>query len=174
AGAAVCLFLDERFQEARAEAAAARLAAEAQTARERGHVEAIALLTGGKTAEAEAAMRAHLAAYPRDLVILQRLYFLLFWQGPFVHLGWFRDHLLWHLALMHLACGGYDRARALAREVFELAPSSIAGDLHDSISLLWRFELYGRPQGGAWAPFAAIARERVRRPGLPSHAAPPP
>src|SRR2546425_170188 len=31
AGAAVCLFLDERFQEARAEAAAARLAAEAQS-----------------------------------------------------------------------------------------------------------------------------------------------
>ncbi|PYN09088.1 MAG: hypothetical protein DME06_15665 [Candidatus Rokuibacteriota bacterium] len=237
AGAAVCLFLDERFQEARAEAAGARLAAEAQSARER----------------AEAAMRAHLAAYPRDLVILQRLYFILFWQGrfaellvltgdlapansddsfmlglhafaleeggrraealraaeaalardardawavhafahalyetgrseeglaalparvePCVQLGWFRDHLLWHLALMHLACGGYDRARALAREVFELAPSSIAGDLHDSISLLWRFELYGRPQGDAWAPFAAIARERVRRPGLLYHAA---
>jgi hypothetical protein len=253
AGAAVCLFLDERFQEARAEAAAARMAAEAQSARERGHVEAIALLTGGKTAEAEAAMRAHLAAYPRDLVILQRLYFILFWQGrfaemlaltgdlaaansddsfmlglhafaleeggrraeavraaeaalardardawavhafahalyetgrseeglaalpariePCVQLGWFRDHLLWHLALMHLACGGYDRARALAREVFERAPSPIAGDLHDSISLLWRFELYGRPQGGAWAPFAAIARERVRRPGLLYHAA---
>jgi len=253
AGAAVCLFLDERFEEARAEAAQARAAAAAQSARERGHAEAVALLVGGQTTEAERAMRAHLGAFPRDLLILQRLYFILFWQGrfpemltlteelggpnagdsfrlglhafaleeegrrdealraaeaalaleprdawavhafahvlyetgrsgeglsalpariePCVQLGWFRDHLLWHLALMHLAGGSYDQARALGREVFERVPSPVAGDLHDSISLLWRFELYGRRQGEAWTPFAAIARERIGRPGLLYHAA---
>src|SRR3989338_7112572 len=42
-----------------------------------------ALLVGGNPADAERAMREHLAAHPRDLVILQRLYFVWFWQGRF-------------------------------------------------------------------------------------------
>jgi tetratricopeptide (TPR) repeat protein len=252
AGAAVCHFLDERFKEARARAEAARAAAADATERERRHVEALALLVGGQAAPAERAMREHLAAFPRDLVVFQRLYFLFFFQGRFpemlamteelvrhldgdsfilgmhafaleqadreeealrtaerglalnaddpwtVHavahalyeqsrsdlglsrlppaiarcprVNWFRNHLHWHLALMHLALGRYDRARALSREVFEREPSSIAGDLHDSISLLWRFDLYGRPAGEAWRPFAAIARERLNRQGLLFHA----
>lgn len=252
AGAAVCLFLEERFKEARAAAQAASAAGQSQTEREQRHVGALALLVTGQTAEAERAMREHLAAYPRDLVVFQRLYFILFWQGrfpemlaltrnlvrhfdgdsfilglhafaleegdhceealrtaeaalalnaqdawavhalahalyeqgasdagltalppaihPCTHLGWFRNHLLWHLALMNLARGHYDRARALSQAVFERAPSSIAGDLHDSISLLWRLTLYGTPVGDAWRPFAAIARERLNRQGLLFHA----
>ncbi|MFQ5520580.1 MAG: hypothetical protein ACE5FK_04215 [Candidatus Methylomirabilia bacterium] len=252
AGAAVCLFLDERFKEARAAAETARGAVQSQTDREKGHVEALALLVSGQTGPAERAMREHLSAYPRELVIFQRLYFILFWQGrfpemledtrelvrhfdgnsfvlglhafaleegdqcvdalrtaeaalalnnqdawavhalahalyeqgksdvgltalppailPCAHANWFRNHLLWHFALMHLARGNYDQARAFTRAVFERAPSSIAGDLHDSISLLWRFELYGRPVGDAWRPFAAIARERLNRQGLLFHA----
>jgi tetratricopeptide (TPR) repeat protein len=252
AGAAVCHFLDERFTEARAAAGRARAAAGPQSTREQGHVEAIALLVTGKTSDAEQAMRAHLAAYPRDLVVLQRLYYIWFWQGrfgemldlttallpaydgaayvlglhafvleeadrfaeaaraaeaalranerdawavhalahtlyeqgafetgltrlppavhPLHHLGWFRNHLLWHLALMHLASGDYARAGDMARSVFERAPSSIAGELHDSISLLWRLELCGEPVGARWQPFAAIARERLDRQGLLYHA----
>jgi tetratricopeptide (TPR) repeat protein len=247
-GAAVCHFLDERFKEARAEAEAARAAVAGHSDRERSHVEAMALLVSGKTAEADAAMRQHLARYPRDLTVLQRYYYIFFWQGrfpemlaltgaalganagdgfllglhafaleeegrrdealgaaeealrlnredawavhafahtlyetgrsedglgalppriaPCTHLNWFGNHLLWHVILMHLATGGYDRAREMTRDVFERAPSSITGNLHDSIGALWRFELYGRPQGEAWKPFAAIARERMSRPGL--------
>jgi hypothetical protein len=86
-------------------------------------------------------------------------------------LGWFRNHLLWHLALIHFARGNYERAGRMARQVFERRPSSIAGDLHDSISLLWRLELAGRPVGARWQPFTAIARERVNRMGLLFHAA---
>ena len=253
AGLGVCLFLEERFAEARAAFDAARAAVAGQSPRERSHVEALALLIGGRPWDAEPAMREHLATWPRDLVISQRLYFIWFWQGrfpemlaltesllgahdgaghflglhafaleeegrlaeaeraaeralaadpqdawavhalahalyegarfadgitrlppaihPCTHLGWFRDHLLWHLALLHLAGGDVARAGVMARRVFERAPSAIAGELHDSISLLWRLELAGRPPGVArWQPFAAIAKSRLDRQGLLFHA----
>jgi tetratricopeptide (TPR) repeat protein len=252
AGAGVCLFLDERFDEARTALETARHAVTSQSDRERSHVESLALLVTNKPADAERAMRAHLDAYPRDLVVLQRLYFIWFWQGrfaemlglttaltrhspgssyvlglhafaleeagrcdeavrvaqaaiagnprdawaihalahalyemaafdtgvgrlpPAVHpctnLNWFRNHLLWHLTLMHLAAGEYDRASILGRRVFERAPSSIAGDLHDSISLLWRLELAGLDVRDRWPPFVAIAQGRLNRQGLLFHA----
>ena len=84
AGAAACLFLEERFGEARAAGEAAQAAATpGVSARERGYVNAVTLWTAGKVPEAEAAMREHLAQYPRDLAIIQRLYFVFFWQGKF-------------------------------------------------------------------------------------------
>jgi len=253
AGAAVCLFLEERFAEAQEAAKTARAAALSQTERERRHVEGLALLVEGKAADAASAMRAHLADYPRDLVVFQRLYFVWFWQGKFpdmlaladasaryypgnsfmlgmhafvleqagrcdeavrmalvanrknprdawaihalahalyemaafdtgitrlppaiepcTHLGWFRNHLQWHLALMHMGRGDYDVASDLGRTVFEGSPSSIPGDLHDSISLLWRLELLGRDLRERWKPFAQIAGERLDRQALLFHAA---
>ena len=253
AGAAVCLFLEERFPETRAATEAARASAASQTDRERSHVAALTAWTSGQVPEAERLMRAHLATWPRDAMVLQRLYYVLFWLGRFpemlqltdalgghypgssfvlgmhafaleeadrcaeavrvaeralaiqpndawaVHalahalyesadfdagvtrlppairpcrgLNWFRNHLLWHLALIHFARGDYERAGRMARRVFERAPSSIAGDLHDSISLLWRLELAGRPVGERWTPFTGIARERVNRMGLLFHVA---
>jgi hypothetical protein len=58
----------------------------------------------------------------------------------------------------------------MARRVFERAPSAIAGELHDSISLLWRLDLAGQPVGSRWRPFAEIARDRLDRQGLLFHA----
>ena len=253
AGAGVCLFLEERFDEARAAVETARAAAAGRTARERGHVEALALLVNGKSADAERVMREHLEVYPRDLMVLQRLYFVWFWQGRFPemleltsrlcrhyagdsfvpglhafaleqagrcdeavrvaagalrrnerdawavhafahavyemaafetglarlpgaihpcrHLGWFRNHLIWHLTLMHLSRGDYERALTLSRTVFERAPSSIPGDLHDSVSLLWRLSLCGIDVSDRWKPFTDIARERLTRPVLWFHVA---
>jgi tetratricopeptide (TPR) repeat protein len=253
AGAAVCLFLEERFAETKTATEAARSAVATQSERERSHVAAITAWTSGQVDEAERAMRQHLVTWPRDAMVLHRLYYVYFWQGrfpdilalteshvrhypgssfvlglhafaleeadrcgeairtaeealrlqpndpwsvhalahalyesasfdagvaklpPAIHpcrgLNWFRNHLLWHLALIHFARGDYARAAAMSRGVFERAPSSIAGDLHDSISLLWRLELAGRPPGARWAPFTAIARERVSRMGLLFHAA---
>jgi tetratricopeptide (TPR) repeat protein len=252
AGAAICLFLDERFAEARAAALAARTAVAGQTARERDHVEAVARFVTARPDEAEPPMRAYLEVHPRDLVVAQRLYFIWFWQGrfpemlalterllpvhagnsfllglhafaleeadrlaeaeraaerailanprdawavhalahtlheaarfddgierlppaihPCTHLNWFRDHLLWHLALLHLGKGRPERADTMARRVFERAPSAIAGELHDSISLLWRLDLAGQPVGSRWRPFAEIARDRLDRQGLLFHA----
>ena len=253
AGIAVCLFLEEQFAEARAAAELARSAVRGATTRERSHVEAMALLVAGKPPDAERAMREHLTAFPRDLAVLQRLYFIWFWQGrfpemldftsaiaahyvdaPFFHglhafaleqanrcpeavrtaeaalardprdawgvhalahalyeqavfdtgierlppathrctgLNWFHNHLVWHLALMHFAKGEFERASAIGRGAFERAPSSIAGDLHDSISLLWRLTLVGHDIGNRWQPFVAIAAQRLDRQGLPFHAA---
>jgi len=253
AGAAVCLFLEERFTEAQDAAKVARAAATAQTDREGRHVEGLALLVEGKGADAASAMRAHLADYPRDLVVFQRLYFVWFWQGKFpemlaladtltryypgnsymlglhafaleqagrcdeavrmahvansmnprdawaihalahslyemaafdtgirrlplaiepcTHLGWFKNHLLWHLTLMHLGRGEYEVASHMGRTLFEQAPSSIPGDLHDSISLLWRLELMGRDVAERWKPFARIAAQRLDRQALLFHAA---
>jgi tetratricopeptide (TPR) repeat protein len=253
AGTAVCHFLEERFAPARESAEVARAAVSTQTSRERSHVEAVALLVGGRPAQAERQMLEHLDAWPRDLVVLQRLYFIWFWQGrfpeilqltsrllpaygddsfvlglhafaleqadrcreavkaaetamarnqedawavhalahalyemaafdegvgrlpPAIHpcqrLNWFRNHLVWHLALMHLSRGNYARAVGMSRAAFERAPSAIAGDLHDSIALLWRQDLLGLPVGARWRPFAAIARERLDRQGLLFHAA---
>jgi tetratricopeptide (TPR) repeat protein len=253
AGAAVCLFLEERFAPARESAETARAAASTQTSRERSHVEAVALLVGGRPVQAERQMLEHLDSWPRDVVVLQRLYFIWFWQGrfpeilqltsrllpaygedsfvlglhafaleqadrcreavsaaeaaiarnqedawavhalahalyemaafdegagrlpPAIHpcqrLNWFRNHLVWHLALMHLSRGDYARAVGMSRAAFERAPSAIAGDLHDSVALLWRQDLLGLPVGARWRPFAAIARERLDRQGLLFHAA---
>ncbi len=253
AGAGLCLFLEERFGEAREASETARRSAQTQSERERSHVEAMAFLVTNKTAEAEAAMRRHLEAWPRDLLVLQRLYFVWFWQGrfpemlgltsalarhspgssyvlglhafaleqadrcdeavrvahaavgknprdawaihalahalyemgafdtgitrlpacvhPCTNLNWFRNHLLWHLALMHLGAGNYQRASTMGREIFERQPSSIPGDLHDAISLLWRLRLSGCDLGERWRPFAEIARDRMGRPGLLFHAA---
>jgi tetratricopeptide (TPR) repeat protein len=253
AGAAVCLFLEERFVETRQATEAARAAAATLPERERSHVEALTLWTSGNVDDAASAMRAHLAAFPRDVMVLQRLYYVHFWQGrfpdilaltdamlphypgdsfvlglhafaleeagrcpeavrtaeaalalnprdawavhalahalyesadfdggvtrlpPAIHpcrgLNWFRNHLLWHLALLHFARGDYGRAAAMSRSVFERAPSAIIGDLHDSISLLWRLQLAGRPVADRWPPFTAIARERINRMGLHFHVA---
>jgi tetratricopeptide (TPR) repeat protein len=253
AGAAVCLFLEERFAETKAATEAARGAATGQTERERSHVAALTAWTSGQMPEAERLMREHLATWSRDAMVFQRLYYVYFWLGKFpemlaltdslrdrypgssfvlglhafaleeagrfaeairtaeaaltleandpwsVHalahalyesasfdsgvtklppaihpcrgLNWFRNHLVWHLALLHFARGEYARAAKIGRAAFERAPSSIAGDLHDSISLLWRLELVGEPVGARWAPFTAIARERVNRMGLLFHAA---
>jgi tetratricopeptide (TPR) repeat protein len=255
AGAAACLLLEERFDEARAASEAARAAAATSSVsdRERSYVEGVTLWTAGKLPEAERAMRSHLERWPTDLAIVQRLYFIFFWTGQFpamleattallphhaqssymmgmhafaleeagrcdeaarlaeravatncgdawsIHalahalfesgqfdrgigalpaaiapctgLNWFENHLWWHLALMHLSRGEYERVSTMSRERFEREPSSIAGNLHDSLSLLWRFELAGRPAGDRWTPLAAIARERINRTGLLFHVA---
>ena len=253
AGAAVCLFLEERFPETKAATEAARAAVVGASPRERSHVAALTAWTSGQVLEAERLMREHLATWPRDVMVFQRLYYVYFWLGRFpdllaltdslrghypgssfmlgmhafgleeagrlpeamrtaeealalesndawsVHalahalyesesfdsgvtklpaaihpcrgLNWFRNHLLWHLALLHFARGEYERASDIARATFEREPSAIAGDLHDSISLFWRLELAGQPVGARWAPFTAIARERVSRMGLLFHAA---
>jgi tetratricopeptide (TPR) repeat protein len=253
AGAAVCLFLEERFPETKAATESARAAVAGQSERERSHVAAVTAWTSGQVLEAERLMREHLATWPRDAMVFQRLYYVYFWLGRFpdllalteslrghypgssfvlgmhafgleeagrlpeavrtaeealrlqpndawsVHalahslyeseafdagvtklpvaiqpcqgLNWFRNHLLWHLALLHFARGEYAQASDLGRATFEREPSSIAGNLHDSISLLWRLELVRQPVGERWAPFTAIARERVSRMGLLFHAA---
>ncbi|MBI2216762.1 MAG: hypothetical protein HYU51_05645 [Candidatus Rokubacteria bacterium] len=146
---------------------------------------AFALEEAGRCSEALGLAERAIAQHPGDAWSIHALAHALFESatfdtgiarlpaciGPCAGLNWFRNHLWWHVALMHLSHGEYDRVSDMSREHFEREPSSIAGDLHDSISLLWRLELIGRPPGDRWTPFAAIARERISRMGLPFHVA---
>src|SRR2546428_257776 len=146
---------------------------------------AFALEQAGRCDEALRIAQAAIGKNPRDAWSVHALAHALYELGAFdtgvtrlppaIHpcarLGWFRNHLLWHLILMHLGRGEYERAFGLGRTVFEREPSSIPGDLHDSISLLWRLELCGLPVKDRWRPFPAIAPGRLDLQPLLFHAA---
>jgi hypothetical protein len=90
------LQLQARIGEAREAAARARVLADHVSARERRHIEAIALTIGGAAAEALAMVRVHAAEYPRDALPLSLA------LGVFGLLGFSgrRDHHEAQLALL--------------------------------------------------------------------------
>ena len=88
---------------------------------------------------------------------------------PCSHLGYFRNHLVWHLALMHLAAGRYDRAAKLFDGLFGAEPMRVASDVHDAVALAWRLDLFGRPDPARWARLAPQARARAGLPLLLFH-----
>ncbi|MGH2782887.1 MAG: tetratricopeptide repeat protein [Thermoleophilaceae bacterium] len=243
AALAVALYLDEQIPGGRAEMERATADGSAQaatlTARERRHLEALGLFVGGRSNDAIALMKEILVEFPRDMVLMQRLYYIYFWQGrsaemldltravlpaladdgytlgyhafaleenrcldealplaeravtvnprdawavhaiahvhyergdnrrglealpprihPCDHLGYFRNHLLWHLALFHLAEGDYERGSRLFESVFGRIPIAIASDLQDSVALAWRLDLFGHPDPRRWVQLAAAA-----------------
>ena len=251
AALAVALFLDEQMDEAKTAMAAASAAAPALPPRERRHLEALGAWMSGRSADALGLIGESLAETPRDVVLLQRAYFIHFWQGraadmlqlssavlvalgadphvcavhafsleenrrfdeglafaeralladprdawaihawahvhyergdnargiealpariePCDHLGYFRNHLLWHLALMHLADGRYEEVRRMFERVFGGAPVTVASDLQDSVSLAWRLDLFGHPDPTRWARLGGAARAWLERPLLLFH-----
>lgn len=246
AGLAAALFVEERFADARAAMAKARAAATGGSEREQSQVAALDHYVNLRPRDAEAAMRAHLGAWPNDLMIAQRLYLMWFFQGrfddmramtevllgllpedPFVHglhafvleeqgdsrgavdwaerciarnpedtwgvhalthalydlqayeealervppaldaclnMNYYRNHMLWHLVLFEIAIGGYDRASAMCHDFFEREPSPRGLDLRNTVSTLWRFELFGMELGERWQPFVEILRGQLDRP----------
>lgn len=85
-------------------------------------------------------------------------------------MNYYRNHLLWHLVLMHLFEGDYQRASAMTHAVFEREPSPLALDLRNSISALWRLELCGMDVAARCQPFVEVARALIDRPeDLPFH-----
>ncbi len=251
AGLAVSLYLMEKIPEGRAQIELATGVAASLPPRERRHVEALALWVAGRGNEALPLMKALLAEHPRDLLLMQRLYFIYFWQGrsaemleltesvrpalgddsytlgyhafaleenrrfdealplaeralalnpknawavhavahvlyergendrgidalpprihPCDHLGYFRNHLLWHLALLHLAEGHYERVGKMFQSVFGDIPIAIGSDLQDSVSLAWRLDLFGHPDPKRWAHLGAAARGWLDMPLLLFH-----
>jgi len=251
AGLAVSLYLLEKIPEGRAQMELATGVAASLPSRERRHVEALALWVAGRGNEALPLMKALLAEHPRDLLLMQRLYFIYFWQGrsaemleltesvrpalsddsytlgyhafaleenrrfdealplaeralalnpknawavhavahvlyergendrgidalppkihPCDHLGYFRNHLLWHLALLHLAEGRYERVGKMFQSVFGDIPIAIGSDLQDSVSLAWRLDLFGHPDPKRWAHLGAAARGWLDMPLLLFH-----
>ena len=88
---------------------------------------------------------------------------------PCDHLGYFRNHLLWHLALMHLAEGRYDRVHKLFQSVFGDMEITVGSDLQDAVALAWRLDLYGRPDPRRWQHLGAAARGWLEMPLLLFH-----
>ena len=251
AGLAVSLYVMEKIPEGRAEMERAVTGAATLPPRERRHVDALAHWVGGRGTDAIALMKEILVEHPRDMTLMQRLYFIYFWQGrsaemleltrsvvaalgeasymlgyhafaleenrrfeealplaeraltlnprdawavhaiahvlyergendrgidtlpPQIHscdqLGYFRNHLLWHLALMHLAEGRYDRVGRMFQSVFGDVPIAIGSDLQDSVSLAWRLDLYGQPDPKRWTHLGAAARGWLEMPLLLFH-----
>lgn len=85
AALAVALYLDEQIPAARTEMERAVADGAAQAAsltpRERRHLEALRLFVGGRGNDAIAVMQEILADFPRDMLLMQRLYYIYFWQG---------------------------------------------------------------------------------------------
>jgi tetratricopeptide (TPR) repeat protein len=251
AALAVSLYLAEKIPEGRAEMDRAAAAAAAMPLRERRHVEALALWVAGRANDAIPLIKESLVEHPRDMLLMQRLYFIYFWQGrsaemleltqsvshaldadgfmlgyhafaleenrrfdealplaeraiamnpkdawavhtvahvlyergenargvdalpphihPCDHLGYFKNHLLWHLALMHLAEGRYDRVGKLFESVFGAIPITVGSDLQDSVALAWRLELYGQPDPERWKRLGIAARGWLEMPLLLFH-----
>jgi tetratricopeptide (TPR) repeat protein len=88
---------------------------------------------------------------------------------PCDHLGYFKNHLLWHLALMHLAEGRYDRVRKLFESVFGGLDITVGSDLQDSVALAWRLDLYGQPDPRRWQRLGPAARGWLDMPLLLFH-----
>lgn len=130
AGLAMHWYTERHFEEAQEAALAARRLVAGQSARERSHVEALALLVEGDP-RAEQRMSAHLQTYPRDALVAQRLCFLWFWEGRFAEMEALtarllpeiqdRSHLLGLHAFALGQCGRHADSRqeaeaALARD----------------------------------------------------------
>jgi tetratricopeptide (TPR) repeat protein len=251
AALAVSLYLAEKIPEGRAEMEKAMATAAALPLRERRHVEALALWVAGRANDAIPLIKESLVEHPRDMLLMQRLYYIYFWQGrsaemleltrsvlhaldadgfmlgyhafaleenrrfdealplaeraiamnpkdawavhtvahvlyergenvlgvdalprhidPCDHLGYFKNHLLWHLALMHLAEGRYDHAGRLFESVFGAIPITVGSDLQDSVALAWRLDLYGRPDPERWKRLGPAALGWLEMPLLLFH-----
>ena len=81
-----------------------------------------------------------------------------------VNMNYYRNHMLWHLVLFRIAVGGYDRASEMCHDFFEREPSPRGMDLRNTVSTLWRFELYGMDLGERWRPFVEILERQLDRP----------
>jgi tetratricopeptide (TPR) repeat protein len=163
------MLLQARMPEAKAEAALAQSLAEHVTARERRHIEAIALSINGAASDALATVRAHAAEYPRDALPLSLA------LGVFGLLGFSgrRDHHEAQLALLKELAPhwgedwwflgylgwAYIETGEVAKGT-ELVERSLTGNLHNAHAAHQRvhgfFEL-GDANGGAgfiknWLP----------------------
>jgi hypothetical protein len=159
---AVCHFLEERAAEARAALDVAQRDAARLTPRERQHLQALALWVGGRSGEAASLIRDVLKEYPRDITLVQRLFFIEFWRGGF-------PAILELTSSFHLAAGEYARVMEQYHEGIRACGFQMPQELHDAISLLWRQWLSGREMGPLWHDVADFARERIAKPNLLFH-----
>jgi tetratricopeptide (TPR) repeat protein len=144
---------------------------------------AFSLEENGERAQALALAERAVALNPRDAWAVHAVAHVLYETGehdqgvavlppriePCDHLGPFRHHLLWHVALMHLAAGRYEEAGRLWTQVFAGLQIEISSDLQDGVSLAWRLDLFGHPDPARWRHLGEAARRWLDLPLLLFH-----
>ncbi|MEW6299796.1 MAG: hypothetical protein AB1671_19050 [Thermodesulfobacteriota bacterium] len=105
-----------------------------------------------------------LALNPRDVWTLHALTHAYYETGAFVagtqlltaslprcdHVGFFRNHIVWHLSLFLWEQGRYQQALDLYRQQGADPAIPSPPNVADTVSLLWRFNLTGRPTPADW------------------------
>lgn len=76
--------------------------------------------------------------------------------------GAFGKHLVWHLALFHLAEGRHESALDLYDGGITPGREGCFREMSNAVSLLWRLELAGVPVADRWNALAEMAFERRR------------
>ncbi len=74
----------------------------------------------------------------------------------------FSFHMAWHLGLLHLERGDFERVLDLYDADVRPEPTDDFRDVANAVSLLWRLEHCGVDVGRRWDELAEIARRRVR------------
>jgi hypothetical protein len=96
--------------------------------------------------------------------------FIAGWLPDYDRAGQLHCHLSWHLALVELARGNPDRARAIYLDSIRpsVAQSAPMLSLADSASFLWRWRFYGAapPLDAEWSEVAVHARRHFPRASL--------
>ena len=140
------MLLVAQVPQARTAAAKARELATRTTPREQGHVNAIALAIEGKAADALVATRVHVL-YEKGEPERASGYLTGCMPG-FAKEGLLNCHLSWHVALLALELGEFERAWQVYRA--DVHPGGAWGPplnvATDSPAFLWRSELAGQPR----------------------------
>jgi tetratricopeptide (TPR) repeat protein len=94
--------------------------------------------------------------------------FLLPWLAEYPRDGFFYGHLSWHLSLVEIALGHWEKAQQLYRDAIELSFHSGGPQqkMSDGCAFLWRSELAGYPRNAAeWRSLYDYASKALPRPG---------
>src|SRR4051794_10226811 len=94
--------------------------------------------------------------------------FLLPWLAEYPRDGFFYGHLSWHLSLVEIALGHWEKALQLYRDAIELSFHSGGPQqkMSDGCAFLWRSELAGYPRNAAeWRSLYDYASKALPRPG---------
>ncbi len=82
-------------------------------------------------------------------------------EAAWAHCNNFRYHVWWHLALMHLDRGRFDRVLDLYDRQIRAERTDDYRDIANAASLLMRLDLEGVPTGARWRELADLAAART-------------
>lgn len=89
------------------------------------------------------------------------LYWMADQTAAWAHCNNFRFHVWWHIALMHLDLGQYDKALALYDTEIRAEHTDDYRDISNGASLLSRLELEGVGVGDRWEELAELSANRT-------------